>query len=290
MSIRIINQVFQLRAPTGGARLVLLALADNANDDGVCWPSLTTIAMKAGMDERSARRILRRLEKEGYLKTSQRQSPGRKNYTNIYQIILIDASNSFLQNQGNDTVDPLQDVPHNTSIEADEVHHETRSTHPLYDTSMTYGGHCVPTLGTVLPPTGGHGTPTLGTVLPPEPSLNHPLNQQNNLPSADTAMVQTEKFSRITKIYEREIGPFTGFIGQEIEDAVNDYPYEWFEAAFREAAKHNKRSWAYVKAILVRYKVSGFASSKPKEKPTRTTPLKPALHEQADAVKRQVIG
>ena len=45
--------------------LVLLALADHARDDGVCWPSIRTIAAKARVEERSAQRILRRLiEKE----------------------------------------------------------------------------------------------------------------------------------------------------------------------------------------------------------------------------------
>jgi Helix-turn-helix domain len=41
--------------------LVLLALADHARDDGVCWPSIRTIAAKARVEERSAQRIIRRL-------------------------------------------------------------------------------------------------------------------------------------------------------------------------------------------------------------------------------------
>ena len=45
--------------------LVLLALADHARDDGVCWPSIRTIAAKARVEERSAQRILRRLIEKG---------------------------------------------------------------------------------------------------------------------------------------------------------------------------------------------------------------------------------
>jgi hypothetical protein len=45
--------------------LVLLALADHAHDDGLCWPSIRTIAAKARIEERSAQRILRRLIEKG---------------------------------------------------------------------------------------------------------------------------------------------------------------------------------------------------------------------------------
>jgi hypothetical protein len=41
--------------------LVLLALADYANEDGVCWPSMRALAAKARITERGAQRIMRRL-------------------------------------------------------------------------------------------------------------------------------------------------------------------------------------------------------------------------------------
>lgn len=43
------------------ALIVLLALADWSNDDGVCWPSIQKLADKARVDRRSAQRIVRRL-------------------------------------------------------------------------------------------------------------------------------------------------------------------------------------------------------------------------------------
>jgi len=43
------------------ALIVLLALADWSNDDGVCWPSMEKLANKARVDRRSAQRIVRRL-------------------------------------------------------------------------------------------------------------------------------------------------------------------------------------------------------------------------------------
>jgi len=39
MSIRAINWAFEQKVGSASAKLVLIKLADNANDDGVCWPS-----------------------------------------------------------------------------------------------------------------------------------------------------------------------------------------------------------------------------------------------------------
>lgn len=52
---------------TAGSLLVLLALADWANDDGIAWPSMERLAKKARIDRRSAQRIVRQLEKDGTL-------------------------------------------------------------------------------------------------------------------------------------------------------------------------------------------------------------------------------
>src|SRR5271166_3350603 len=57
MSIRLMSQVWE------DARIQ--SLADHARDDGLCWPSIRTIAAKARIEERSAQRILRRLIEKG---------------------------------------------------------------------------------------------------------------------------------------------------------------------------------------------------------------------------------
>lgn len=74
----------------------------------------------------------------------------------------------------------------------------------------------------------------------------------------------SEIFSKIYRAYENEIGALTPVISGEIESVVNDYPVEWFEKAFMEAAKNNKRSWAYALAILKRWKVDGVSTGKNK--------------------------
>ena len=46
-------------------KLVLLALADSANDDALCWPSRMTTAQKCGLSQRAVSGAVARLEAEG---------------------------------------------------------------------------------------------------------------------------------------------------------------------------------------------------------------------------------
>ena len=65
--------------------LVLLALADAANDEGACWPSQAEIGRKARLKDRAVRNQIRSLEAAGLLSVSRRATPqGRK--TNVYRL------------------------------------------------------------------------------------------------------------------------------------------------------------------------------------------------------------
>ncbi len=49
-------------------RLMLLALADNANDQGVCWPSMNTLRLKCALKTiRGAEKVVARLEASGFV-------------------------------------------------------------------------------------------------------------------------------------------------------------------------------------------------------------------------------
>jgi hypothetical protein len=53
-------------------KLILLSLADQANDDGIAWPSVKSITKKTGMSERTVFRHLSDLEKLGHIHREQR--------------------------------------------------------------------------------------------------------------------------------------------------------------------------------------------------------------------------
>lgn len=73
MSIALMSIVWKLDLPPG-EKLVLLSLADQANDDGrQCWPSVETIAERSGQGIRTVRRALSSLEEKGHLTRKHRE-------------------------------------------------------------------------------------------------------------------------------------------------------------------------------------------------------------------------
>ena len=61
------SQVWDAGPSKQGHLLVMLALADYANDTGECWPSIKSIAEKARMTERGVQKIIRALEADGWV-------------------------------------------------------------------------------------------------------------------------------------------------------------------------------------------------------------------------------
>lgn len=70
MSVKVTAAVWERSAAEGTDRLVLLALADHADDETwSCWPSLSHLAAKCRISERTVRRSLRDLEAAGEVQT-----------------------------------------------------------------------------------------------------------------------------------------------------------------------------------------------------------------------------
>jgi DnaD/phage-associated family protein len=61
----------------------------------------------------------------------------------------------------------------------------------------------------------------------------------------------------IFRLYEEHIGTITPIIGERLLAAEEEYPPEWVEQAFHEAAELNARSWRYVERILQRWTEEG---------------------------------
>ncbi|HEY0757126.1 MAG TPA: DnaD domain protein [Ktedonobacteraceae bacterium] len=70
------------------------------------------------------------------------------------------------------------------------------------------------------------------------------------------AQVHVER-PNIFVLYEQNIGLLTPMIASQLEDAADNYPAEWIEAAFSEAVQRNKRNWKYINAILRRWETEG---------------------------------
>jgi DNA replication protein len=61
----------------------------------------------------------------------------------------------------------------------------------------------------------------------------------------------------IFRLYEENIGALTPAIAERLKDAEQDYSYEWIVEAIHLAIDNNKRKWAYINAILERWKQEG---------------------------------
>jgi DnaD/phage-associated family protein len=61
----------------------------------------------------------------------------------------------------------------------------------------------------------------------------------------------------IFALYESLVGTLGPGIAAELAEAERLYPPDWLEAAFREAAAQNARSWRYVSRILERWASEG---------------------------------
>lgn len=74
MSARALNWAWAQRPQTSSQKLVLAALADRADDDGVCWPSTRWLAEKCQpMPAETVRRVLRELTEQGLVVKLRRQ-------------------------------------------------------------------------------------------------------------------------------------------------------------------------------------------------------------------------
>jgi hypothetical protein len=79
MSVRMMTLVWELDLPDS-EKLVLLALADCANDEGHCWPGMTTLKKKCTKSDRTIQLAIKMLCGKGHL--TRREVPGKGcNYT-----------------------------------------------------------------------------------------------------------------------------------------------------------------------------------------------------------------
>jgi hypothetical protein len=86
VSVKVTTWVWEHSRSRGPARLVLLAIADNAHDDGAqAWPSITTLIRKTGHVERTVQEALKALQELGELEIDYNGGPRR---CNLYRVVM----------------------------------------------------------------------------------------------------------------------------------------------------------------------------------------------------------
>lgn len=89
MSVRVQERVWKGSAHAGSELLLLLAIADFADNDGWAYPSVSTLAAMCRTTSRYAIKLLEALTRSGELEVGKNQGPmGRGGRTNLYRIVL----------------------------------------------------------------------------------------------------------------------------------------------------------------------------------------------------------
>lgn len=88
MSVKLTAYVWDGCAPSGmkiTSVAIMARLADFSSDEGVSWPSIATIARQIGAGPSTVRAAIRKLESDGWLKSTARRK-GNRNTSNMYQL------------------------------------------------------------------------------------------------------------------------------------------------------------------------------------------------------------
>ena len=88
MSMSLTAQVMSLKVGNAIRKLVLMKLADQANDKGECWPSYSSVAEAAECSRQTAITHIEWLAAHGFLWIEERKIDGRQNLTNVYHLTL----------------------------------------------------------------------------------------------------------------------------------------------------------------------------------------------------------
>ena len=78
------DEVVRTSTQKAVSKMVLVALASFANDNGVCWPAMHTLTARAGVSMASLRRAIKALIKSGDLEI---ETLGNGRSSTVYRIL-----------------------------------------------------------------------------------------------------------------------------------------------------------------------------------------------------------
>lgn len=87
MSIKVMSTVWEKSQHSGSELLCLLALADWSDDDGFCFPAVSSIAKKIRLKERQAQRVVHKLIADGVVRVIGNEFGGAPGTSRKYRLI-----------------------------------------------------------------------------------------------------------------------------------------------------------------------------------------------------------
>lgn len=98
MSIKHMSKVWQIDNLEPSQKLVFLSICDNANDEGICYPSINTIQSKTSLSRPTVIKIINKLVELNYLIKTQRARKSGGRYSSLY-LVFPDENLAFLDEE-----------------------------------------------------------------------------------------------------------------------------------------------------------------------------------------------
>lgn len=129
MSIKVMSQVWEVEGIDSSECLVLIALADHADDQGRCYPSIGRLAKRTKLSDRGVQKVISRLIEKGFVTVSPCAGQGG---SNLYTVTATPEPRSPLNdvhprtsfttppNHVRETPEPRSPKPSRTTIEPSE--------------------------------------------------------------------------------------------------------------------------------------------------------------------------
>ena len=216
MSIKIMSKVFKDQTLDSNKKLIMLALSDNANDEGYCYPSINTIVEKTSLSKPTVIKHIKDLESKGLLISKRRNRKNGSSTSKIYVVYPFENLDNLDEDIRDKFIQSKEALPHPQSKEA-------------------------------LPLNGGQSK----EALPLEPSLtlfNHPLYKKLSKNEKDlyleyTALRKKMKVQTTLSIHERLLAKYFEFGGDVkiIENAITANWKDFYQPKQQNFQQKSKR-------------------------------------------------
>jgi len=217
MSIKVMSIVWAKAPIEGGGLLVLLALADNADDRGTAYPGIPYLASKARMSDRNVQRCLRQLADKGFIRITANAGPGGSNKYRIEVEKLNELPDDFV---------PLRDGKGGDNLSP------PAKSHPVTN----------PVEGVTSEASGGDAHVTLTVIEPSEGTSQGAQAREGAISSDPAEDLPTAR--EVRRLFQKLVNNWPNFAGMSLDNAKREF--DRLTADDQTAAVERRDAWIAV--------------------------------------------
>lgn len=131
MSVQALTAALKIQGVTPAEKLLLIVLANYADDKMTCWPSHSTLHANTCISERNILRLLRTLEAKGLVYRKARATRNGRRSSDLIRLDLVGTPRPHSVSASGDTTSPALGTP--CPISGDMVSDEPKENHQLKD-------------------------------------------------------------------------------------------------------------------------------------------------------------